>query len=141
MDQVVIKYYRQLLRTGFEHAGLLENATILVDSVTEQIVHCGNIGNYMQLYINVSNYIISDITYVCSCDPSANVAVEILCTLIKGKTFEEASTLTERAICQFLGSESEELLERAKNLLELLNKGISRYKLSQATIDNNLERT
>ena len=141
MDQVVIKYYRQLLRTGFEHSGLMENATILVDSVTEQIVHCGNIGNYMQLYINVSNYIISEITYLCSCDPSANVAVEILCTLIRGKTLNEAAALTEQAICHFLGSESEELRERARNLIELLNKGISRYKISQGTIENDVQGT
>jgi NifU-like protein involved in Fe-S cluster formation len=126
MDEKVIKYYRRLLRTGFEHSGSFENATIFLDSVTEQLVHCGNIGNYMQMYINVANNVIDDIKYICSCDPAANVAVEILCTLVKGKTLEEAAAVTEQDILEFLGSESEELRKRAENLLELLNTGISR---------------
>ena len=94
MDEGVIKYYRRLLRTGFEYAGSIENATIFLDSVTEEIVHCGNVGNYMQLYIHVSDNIIDDIKYTCSCDPAANVAVEILCALVKGKTLEEAAAVT-----------------------------------------------
>jgi NifU-like protein involved in Fe-S cluster formation len=128
MDEAVIKYYRRLLRTGFEHAGSFENVSIFLDSVSEKIVHCGNIGNYMQLYINVVSNIIDDIKYICSCDPAANVTVEILCTLVKGKTLEEAAAVTEQAIFRFLGSENEELQKRAEGLLELLNKGISRYK-------------
>lgn len=128
MDEAVIKHYRRLLRTGFEHAGSFENATIFLDSVTEQLVHCGNIGNYMQLYINVANNIIDDIKYICSCDPAANVAVEFLCILVKGKTLEEAAAVTEQAFFHVLGSESEELRKRAEGLLELLNKGICRYR-------------
>ncbi len=128
MDEAVIKVYRRLLRTGFEHAGSLEDPTLFLDSVSEQIVHCGNIGNYMQLYINVVNNIIDDIKYICSCDPPANVAVEILCALTKGKTLEEAASVREEAFTRFLGSESEALRKRAEGLLELLNKGLSRYK-------------
>lgn len=127
MDEAVIKYYRRLLRTGFEHSGSLENATIFLDSVTEQLVHCGNIGNYMQVYIKVADNIIEDIKYICSCDPAANVAVEILCALVKGKALDKTTAITEKAFFQFIGSESEELGERARNLLELLNKGVSRY--------------
>lgn len=128
MDETVIKYYRRLLRTGFEHSGSLEDATIFLDSVTEQLVHCGNIGNYMQLYIHVGNNIIDDIKYICSCDPSANVAVEILCTLVKGKTLEEVAAIKEEDFLRFLGTQSEELRKRAEGLLELLNTGISRYR-------------
>lgn len=105
----------------------LNTQQYFLDSVTEQLVHCGNIGNYMQVYINVADNIIEDIKYLCSCDPAANVAVEILCTLVKGKTLEETTAITKQAFFQFIGSESEELGERAKNLLELLNKGISLY--------------
>jgi len=43
-------------------------------------------GDFMQLYINVINNRIDDIKYMCQCDPTANVAVEILCALLKGKT-------------------------------------------------------
>jgi NifU-like protein involved in Fe-S cluster formation len=128
MDETVIKYYRRLLRTGFEHSGSFEDATIFLDSVTEELVHCGNIGNYMQLFIKVTDHTIDDIKYICSCDPTANVAVEILCALVKGKTLEEAAAIKEEAFQQFLGTESEELRKRAGNLLELLRKGISRYE-------------
>jgi NifU-like protein involved in Fe-S cluster formation len=128
MDEAVIKVYRRLLRTGFEHAGSLENPTLFLDSVTEQIVHCGNIGNYMQLYINIVDDIIDDIKYICSCDPPANVAVEILCALMKGKSLEEAAAVREEDFTRFLGSESDELRKRAEGLLELMNRGLSRYK-------------
>jgi NifU-like protein involved in Fe-S cluster formation len=117
-----------LLRTGFEYAGSFEDATIFVDSVSEQIVHCGNIGNYMQLYVRVVDNLIDDIKYTCSCDPAANVAVEILCILVKGKSLEEAAALREDAFVGFLGSGDEAFRKRAENLMELLNKGILRHK-------------
>ena len=34
--------------------------------------------------------------------------VEILCTLVKGRTLDEAGSITEQAFCQFLGTEGEE---------------------------------
>ena len=128
MDEAVIRYYRRLLRTRFEHAGSFENPSIFLDSVVEQIAHCGNIGNYMQLYLRVANNTIEDIQYICSCPPASNVAVEILCALVKGKALDEAAGLKRQAFFQFLGSESEELGEKAEGLLELLKRGISRYK-------------
>ena len=57
----------------------------------------------------------------------ANVAVEVLCTLVKGKTLDEAAGLTERAFYQFLDCEDEELRMKVRGLLELLNEGIARY--------------
>jgi NifU-like protein involved in Fe-S cluster formation len=128
MDQGVIKYYRGLLRTGFKHSGTLEDPNLLLDSETEQIVHCGNIGNYMLLYVQVVDGVIEDIKYTCSCDPPANVAVEILCALTRGKTLEEAKALREEAFTEFLGCESEVLRKRAQGLLELLNKGLARLQ-------------
>jgi hypothetical protein len=53
MDAAVIKYYRRLLRTGFEHAGSLENPSIFLDTINENITVCGNAGNYLHLYLNV----------------------------------------------------------------------------------------
>jgi NifU-like protein involved in Fe-S cluster formation len=82
----------------------------------------------MQLYINIVDDTISDIKYTCACDPTANVAVEILCHLIKGRTLDEAAGLTEQDFVQFLGSEGDELRKKAKGLLELLNGGIIRYR-------------
>jgi nitrogen fixation NifU-like protein len=133
MDEAVIKYYRRLLRSGFEHSGSFEDATISLDSVSEKMVHCGNIGNYMQMYIRVVNNMIDDIKYTCSCDPAANVAVEILCILVKEKTLEEAAAVTEQSFFRFLGTEDETFRKRTESLLELLNKGISRYKTNANT--------
>ena len=127
MDRLVIKYYRQLLRTGFEHSGSIENPTLFLDSVTEEIVHCGNIGNYMQLYVHIQGEIIDEIKYICSCDPPANVAVEILCALVKEKTLTEAAAIKPEAFLEFLGTTNEEFRKRVESLLELLNKGIDRY--------------
>ena len=128
MDEAVIKYYRRLLKTRFEHAGSLENASIFVDTIGEKVSLCGSGGDFMQLYIRVANNTIDDIKYTCICDPTANVAVEILCTIMKNKTLDEAGNVTEQAFSQFLGSEGEELKKKAKGLLELLNRGITRYK-------------
>lgn len=128
MNQVVIKHYRMLLRTGFQYAGSFENPSIVLDSVTEKIVNCGNMGNYMQLYVNIANDTVQDIKYICSCDPTANVAVEILCALVKGKTLEAVASVTEQSVLRFLGIDDEELRKRAQSLLELLSKGIHRYQ-------------
>jgi len=128
MDEAVIKYYHKLLRTRFEYAGTIENASIFLDSVGEKVLICGSTGDFMQLYINVVKNRIDDMKYMCQCDPTANVAVEILCALLKGKTLEEAAALKEEAFFQFLGSNGEELQKKAKGLLELLNKGIARYR-------------
>ena len=98
MDEAVIKYYRKLLKTGFEHSGSIEKASIFLDNTGEKVLICGSTGDYMQLYVNVVNDKIEDITYMCVCDPTANVAVELLCILMKGKSLEEALTVKEEAL-------------------------------------------
>jgi len=65
--------------------------------------------------------------YTCSRAPVTNVAVEILCDLVKGKTLDEAAGVTEQAFDRVLGSEDEDLREKARGLLELLKRGVSRY--------------
>ena len=126
MDEGVIKYYRKLLRTGFEHAGSFDNPSIFLDSAGEGRV-CGA-HEYMHIFISVSNGRIDGIKYLCTCDPTANVAVEILCTLLKGKKLEEVEAITEDSFFQAVGSRSEEMREKAKGLLELLNRGLARYQ-------------
>jgi hypothetical protein len=79
MDEAVIKYYRRMLRVGFEHVGPLDNPTIFLDSIGENIRVCGQIASiYLHLYIKVTHDTIDDVRYLCTCDPVANVAVEIL---------------------------------------------------------------
>ena len=132
MEEAIIKYYRRLLKVDFEHAGPIENASIFVEAIGERMIHCGNTGNYMQLYLNVVDNRIEDIKYLCSCEPTANVAVEVLCTLVKGKTVEEASATSEQAFYQMIGCEGEELRVKVRGLLEMLNEGITKYKAQPA---------
>jgi NifU-like protein involved in Fe-S cluster formation len=128
VEEAVVKYYRQLLKTDFENSGSFENASIFIETVAERMIHCGNSGNYIHLYMMVDNNIIRDIKYTCSCEPTANVAVEILCTLIKGKTLDEADALSEQEFYNFLNCRSEDLQMKVRGLLEMLNEGIACYR-------------
>jgi NifU-like protein involved in Fe-S cluster formation len=129
MDQVVAQYYRHLCRTGFQHTGELENPSIFLDTVGEKIRICSHVSHaYMHIYINIRHDIIDDIKYLCTCDPTANVTVEILCSLLKGKTLKEAEALTEGSFTQALGTRGDEFLKKVKGIIELLHRGIKRYK-------------
>ncbi len=129
MDELVVKYYRRLCKTGFEYAGELENPSIFLDTVGEKIRICSHVSHaYMHIYINVRAGIIDDIKYLCTCDPTANVVVEILCSLIKGKTIKEAEALTEESFSQALGSKGDEFLKKSRGIIELLHRGITRYQ-------------
>ena len=129
MDEAVVKYYRKLLRSDFEHSGSLENPSIFVDSVGEKMHICSQVGrNYIHLYANIRNDVIENIKYLCTCDPTANVAVEILCILVKGQNLAAIDKINEENFFQVLGCASDELGKKARGLLELLRAGIKRYK-------------
>ncbi len=129
MDESVIKYYRKLLRSGFEHTGCIENPSIFLDSIGEKISICARVARtYVHLYININNNTIEDIKYLCMCDPTANVVAEILCSLVKGKTIEEAKLITEDSFSQVIGSKGEAFLKSARGAIELLNRGLLRYQ-------------
>jgi NifU-like protein involved in Fe-S cluster formation len=82
----------------------------------------------MHIYINIREGAIDDIRYMCMCDPTANVAVEILCTLIKGKTIEAARGITEESFSKALDSQGKEFLKKAGGIIKLLNRGLARYR-------------
>ena len=129
MDESVIKYYRRLLRTNFQWTGTIENPSIFLDSVGEGIPICAHIGqDYLHLYLNIKKDIVTEYKYVCSCDPPANVAVEILGALVQHKTVQEAMALTPEDFMGPLGGESPELRQKAEALLKLLRKGLTRYQ-------------
>lgn len=132
MDQAIIKKYRQLLRTDFPNSGPIESPSIFVEAIGERMIHCGNTGNYMQLYLNIVNDRIAEIRYVCSCEPTANVAVEVLCDLAKGKTLDDALAVSEQAFYDFLGCREEEYQVKARGLLEMLKEGITGYRKRQS---------
>ena len=128
MHKVISTYYQKLIKTGFEHLGKIENAAIFLENFGEIGYNCGANDDFMYVYIQVDNNLITDIKYQCICDPVTNVSLEILCTLVKGKTLDEAALIKGEAFYQFLGCEDEMLQEKVKSLLELFNDGIIRYK-------------
>ena len=78
----------------------------------------------------------ASIKYLCSCEPTANVVVEILCDLVKGRTFEETANLTEETFYQLIGICNEEICKKVRGLLELLYAGINNVRCnSQAVIE------
>ena len=128
MDEALIRYYRKLLRAGFEYAGSFKDPSIFLDSIGERIAICSPSARYyIHLYIMVKDDTIDDIKYLCICDPPANVAVEILCSLVKGKTFDEISLIKEDMFSQIIDGKSDDLLKRARGLMQLLNRGIERF--------------
>jgi NifU-like protein involved in Fe-S cluster formation len=129
MDQLVIKAYRKLCREGFKYTGEIKNPSIFLDTVGEKIRICSHVSHaYMHIYISICNYVIDDVKYLCTCDPTANVVVEILCSLLKGKTIHEAEAIREEDFIKSLGSNEDEFLKRVRGIIELLNRGIARYK-------------
>ena len=79
----------------------------------------------MNIYINISGGIISDIKYLCLCDPTANVVVETLCGLVKGKTVEQVKALTKGS---FFKAKGESVAEKVEGIIELLNRNIKRFE-------------
>lgn len=138
MDQAVIKFYRKLIKEDFPNSGELENASIFVEAIGQHMIHCGESGNYMQLYLQVDDHRITDIKYLCSCEPAANVAVEVLCDLVRGKTMKEAAILTEESFYEIIGSCNEEICKKVRGLLELLHEGIYNARGGSQTV---LEKT
>lgn len=128
MDALVIGYYRRLLKSGFENAGVLEYPSIFLDSVGDKVDLCGHMGgNYMHIYINISGETITDIKYICLCDPTANVVAELLCTLAKGKPLSFVQDMTEETFATALGSHGQEWLKKAGAMMELIHRGVVRY--------------
>jgi NifU-like protein involved in Fe-S cluster formation len=128
VDEVVLKYYRRLLKTGFENAGKFDTPSIFLESVGDGRV-CGHAGDYMHIFINIIDRRIDDMKYLCTCDPTANVAVEILCILMKGKRLDEVQGITEDTLLQTLGTTGQDFRNKAKGLLELLNRGLTQYQI------------
>jgi len=131
LDELVAKYYRRLCRQGFEHTGEIINPDIFLDTVGEKIRICSHVSHaYMHIYIKINSGTIDDIKYLCTCDPTANVVVEILCSLIQGKTIQDAEAITEKDFSRTLGSTDEEFLKKSRGIIELLHRGLTRYKAS-----------
>jgi NifU-like protein involved in Fe-S cluster formation len=133
VDEAVVKHYRKLLRSGFEHVGSFDNPSVFLESRGKGGV-CGRAADYMHVFISIRDDRIDEIKYLCTCDPTANVAVEILCTLAKGKGLDEVQAITEDALLQTIGTRSEDVRKKAGSLLDLLNRGLNQYQNARRTI-------
>jgi NifU-like protein involved in Fe-S cluster formation len=127
VDEAVISYYRKLLKTGFENAGKIEKPSIFLETVGQGSV-CGHAGDYMHIFININGNRIDDIKYMCACDPTVNVAAELLCILVKGKRLDEVQAITEDSLSQALGTRAEDFRNKARSLLEFMSNGLAQYQ-------------
>jgi len=128
MDQAVIRYYRRLLRGGFAFAGTIERPSIFLDPVAEgERRICGRSSDYMKIFIDIRSNVIVEMKYLCLCDPTANVAIEVLCGIRKGKMVDEAVSIGSEAIMCEVGSDGEEFRTKATALVELIRRGFTRY--------------
>ena len=129
MDEVVSEKYRKLLEIGFKHAGSLDNPTMFIDTKAEGVTICGKgPGDYINIYIKINNDVIDDITYLCSCDPTANVVIETLCELAKGKTIQEAKSLKKEQFYEAIGSDGGTVRRKVWGTIELLNRVFNRFE-------------
>ena len=129
MDEVATKKYRRLLQTGFKYTGSIENPSIFLDTRLEGLSICAQASrDYMNIYIKITDNIITEIKYLCLCDPIANVVVETLCNLVEGLSVEEAKVITEGTFFRAIGSDSESLLKKIAGMIELFHRGIKRYE-------------
>jgi NifU-like protein involved in Fe-S cluster formation len=131
MDEVVAELYRKMMKEGFKNAGLVENPSMFIDTKAEGISICGRGDtDYMNIYIKVKDDAIEEIKYLCSCDPTANVVVEVLCNLAKGKTLDEAKALTREQFFEVIGSDGGTVRRKVWGIIELLNRVFNRFEAS-----------
>jgi NifU-like protein involved in Fe-S cluster formation len=136
MNEVVASRYRELMQAGFPNAGKIEKPTVFVDPKAEGFSICGNGSrDYMNLYMNIDGGTITEIKYLCSCDPTANVVVEVLCNLARGKTLDQAKTLTREAFCEAIGTDSGIVARKVWSIVDLLNTVIKRYEVGTTGTD------
>jgi NifU-like protein involved in Fe-S cluster formation len=129
MDEVVIKRYRELLENGFKYAGSFDNPTMFIDTKAEGIHICGKgEADYINIYLQVNNNVIDDIKYLCSCDPTANVVIEVLCKLVKGQTIATAKDLKKEQFFEIIGSDGGTVRKKVWGTIELLNRVFNRFE-------------
>jgi NifU-like protein involved in Fe-S cluster formation len=134
MDEAVSAYYRKLMQEGFKNAGEIENPTMFIDSKAEGVSICGQgKTDFMNIYIQVKDRVITDVRYLCSCDPTANVVIEILCNLAKGLTLEKAKDINKDQFYEIIGSSRGPIRQKVWGAVELLNRVIKRYEAMIST--------
>jgi NifU-like protein involved in Fe-S cluster formation len=128
MDEAVIQYYKRLLKTGFENSGSFDNPSIFLEDDQTKFVLCGRTGDSLHVFINIRDDMIDNIKYLCTCGPTVNVVLELLCLLVKGKSLAEAKNLTVGDFSQVINSRGNEFLNKAGIAIELLKEGIKVFE-------------
>jgi NifU-like protein involved in Fe-S cluster formation len=129
LDEKVIQYYRKITREGYQYYGKIEKPSIFLDSAGEKIALCSkSVDSYVHIFINIRDGIIAEVKYLCTCRPTTNVAAEIFCFLIKNRSINEAEILTEKLFSEALGTDDAEFLKAARGFIELLHRGLKRYR-------------
>ena len=129
MDEVIARNYRKLVEEGFKHAGNMESPSIFFDSKAEGVSVCGDGGkDYVNFYLRIEGDVIEDIKYLCSCDPAANVAVEAMCELCKGKTLAHAKAVTKEDLYAAIGTGRGLIARKVWGVLELFNLVVKRHE-------------
>jgi NifU-like protein involved in Fe-S cluster formation len=129
MDEVIARNYRKLVEEGFKHARNIESPSIFFDSKAEGVSVCGDGGkDYVNFYLRIEGDVIDDMKYLCSCDPAANVAVEAMCELCKGKTLGQAKAVTKEDLYAAIGTGRGLIARKVWGVLELFNLVIKRYE-------------
>ena len=116
MEEAIIRHYRRLLKTDFENSGAIENPSIFVEAVGEKMIHCGNTGNYMHLYIVVE-------------EDRPRTSIRLLVSRLpmlqwrlyarrKRKESDEAAALPEETV-PASGCRGDELKVKVRGLLEM----------------------
>lgn len=125
MDPAVILKYRRLLTTDFPNSGELEQPAVFVEAIGGKLINCGNTGNYMQLFVQLNQDSIEDIKYRCSCEPSANVAVEILCELSRHQPLSVIKQLTREETTDLKRAETTTGSPKRKSSSTLMTSQVS----------------
>lgn len=89
-------------------------------------------GDIMRIYIDIEDNVIKDVkfkTFGCG----AAIATSSMCTeLVKGKTVEEALSLTNQAVAEALGGLPPNKMHCSNLAADALHKAIEDYKSKQA---------
>jgi NifU-like protein involved in Fe-S cluster formation len=130
MDEAVSALYRKLMQEGFKNAGVIDKPTMFIDSKAEGVSICGQgKTDFMNIYITVNDRVITDVKYLCSCDPTANVVIEVLCNLAKGLSIDEAKSINKEQFYEIIGSSHGPIRQKVWGAVELLNRVIKRYEV------------
>ena len=135
MDEVITEQYRKLMQEGFKNAGEVNDPTMFIDTKAEGVSICGQGSkDFMNIYLKVTDGVISEVKYLCMCDPTANVVVEALCELTRGKTLDDVKALTKEQFFAYIGSSGGNVYRKVWGTIELINRVIKRWEVKQAEL-------